>query len=104
MRGDIKPRSAATPWKLRNTTDSDILTWGVWRIPEPFGTLNNAFSVVYLSTMLIFSFWPTVASPSPAEMNYSSLMFGVVAIFSLVYYVLEGRKTYKGPIVEVVPN
>ena len=34
-------------------------------------------------------------------MNYSSLMCGAVAIFSLVYYFVRGKKTYKGPVVEL---
>ena len=104
MKGDVKPYSDAAPGALRNTTDSEILTWGVWRIPEPLGTVVNAFSCAYLLLMLVFSFWPTIASPTAAEMNYSSLMMGAVAIFSIFYYLTIGHRTYRGPIVEIIPN
>ena len=34
-------------------------------------------------------------------MNYSSLMCGAVAIFSIVYYIGWGKRTYTGPVVEI---
>jgi choline transport protein len=97
--GMIKPYST-TDKTLTNTIDAEYLTWGPWKIPEPFGTIINAFGCVYLFVMLVFSFWPISNHPLPESMNYSSLMCGVVAIFSLVYYFCWGRRTYTGPVVE----
>jgi choline transport protein len=85
---------------LTNTPDAESLTWGPWMIREPFGTIVNAFGCAYLFIMLIFSFWPITNHPLPATMNYSSLMCGAVAIFSLVYYLYWGKRTYTGPVVE----
>jgi choline transport protein len=34
-------------------------------------------------------------------MNYSSLVFGAVALLSAVYYLGWGKRTYKGPVIEV---
>ncbi|KAJ4354615.1 uncharacterized protein N0V89_006352 [Didymosphaeria variabile] len=81
--------------------DCDSLTWGPWKIPEPFGTIVNGFGCAYLVVILIFSFWPIGINPTPKDMNYSSLMCGAVAIFSLLYYFVRGKKTYKGPVVEI---
>jgi hypothetical protein len=98
--GGIKPYSPHDK-TLTNTIDAETLTWGPWRIPEPWGTIVNAFGCAYLFIMLIFSFWPISNHPTAAGMNYSSLMCGAVAIFSVVYYLLWGNKTYTGPVVEL---
>ncbi|PQE27890.1 Amino acid polyamine transporter I protein [Rutstroemia sp. NJR-2017a BBW] len=82
---------------LSNTMNSD-LSWGPWKIAEPFGTIVNAFGCLYLTVILLFSFFPVTVNPSPASMNYSSLMTGAVSIFAIVFYFLYGNKIYKGPI------
>ena len=51
--------------------------------------------------MTVFSYWPTTAEPGAEGMNYSILMTGVVGAFALAYYVLWGKRTYNGPVVEV---
>jgi choline transport protein len=98
--GGIKPYSAGDR-TLTNTINADHLSWGPWRVPEPFGTIINAFGCAYLFTILIFSFWPIANHPGAAEMNYSSLMVGAVAIFSVAYYLIWGRRSYTGPVVEL---
>lgn len=77
-----------------------ILTWGPWRIPGIWGTANNVFSCVFLVFVEFFVFWPTVRDPSPQSMNWAALPFGVVTIFSMVYYLVWARKVYVGPVVE----
>ncbi|KAF2804150.1 putative GABA permease [Mytilinidion resinicola] len=100
LTGGVRPYSASDT-TLRNTIDSDHLVWGPWKIPEPLGTIVNAFGCIYLFVMLVFSFWPTQANPTPDLMNYSSLMVGAVLIFGVVYYLVWGNRSYTGPVVEV---
>jgi amino acid transporter len=78
------------------------LIWGPWRIDGILGTANNVFACLYLILVLFFSFWPP-ATPveSPDQMNYSVLVTGAVAIFSVVYYYVWAKRDYDGPIVEV---
>jgi hypothetical protein len=33
-------------------------------------------------------------------MNYASLMLGAVLIFAMIYYLIYGRRHYKGPSLE----
>lgn len=99
LTGSIKPYLSTHD--VLNPIDADHLAWGPWQIREPFGTIVNVLGCVYMFTILIFSFWPITVDPTPATMNYSSLMVSAVVIFSVVYYVLRGHKTYKGPVVEV---
>ncbi|OCK81437.1 amino acid transporter [Lepidopterella palustris CBS 459.81] len=100
LTGGIKPYSPSDSM-LRNTIDADHLVWGPWRIQEPLGTIINAFGVIYLTTILFFSFWPTGMNPTPELMNYSVVMVGAVAAFSVVYYLAWARRTYSGPVIEV---
>ena len=78
------------------------LTWGPWRVRGLPGVLINAFACIYLLIVWIFVFWPPTKHVDPASMNYSSLVMGAVAIFSAVYYVFWGRRTYHGPVVDTV--
>jgi hypothetical protein len=73
------------------------LVFGPWRLGR-CGVAINAVSLLYLSFTCIFMLFPPYYPVSAANMNYASLIFGAVIIFSLLYWVYAGRKTYKGPI------
>ena len=77
------------------------LTWGPWRVKEPFGTIINAIACAYLIIALIFSFFPPATPVTPDTMNYSILVFGTVVLGSVVYYVVIAHRTYDGPVIEV---
>ncbi|KAH8667646.1 putative GABA transporter [Tricladium varicosporioides] len=86
---------------LTNVAGAECLSWGPWKIPEPFGTVVNAFGCLYLIVVMFFSFWPTMMQPDAMHMNYSSLMLGSVVIFAVAYYAFRAKNVYKGPIVEI---
>ncbi|KAI1135121.1 amino acid transporter [Hypoxylon sp. FL0543] len=69
--GRIRPYSA----------DSESLDYGViwdpWRIPEQFGTLNNAFDSLH---------------PSASTVKWSVLPFGIVLFFSIRWYLCGPKK------------
>ncbi|MCJ1354574.1 MAG: hypothetical protein MMC33_004563 [Icmadophila ericetorum] len=77
------------------------LEWGPWRVPEPFGTINNVFTITYLTIIFFFSLWPPGIAPTVATMNYGVLMLGVALIFSITYYFAYARKVYTGPVIEI---
>lgn len=79
----------------------DTLVWGPWRVPEPIGTVCNLLACLYLAIVFFFAFWPPAVPVTPNTMNYSSLIVGVVAIISGVYYVIWAHKTYTGPVVDI---
>ncbi|KAH6870177.1 amino acid/polyamine transporter I [Alternaria rosae] len=62
------------------------------------GIWVNGVSVVYLCVVLVFAFFPTFPHPTPDLMNWNILIYGVVVVFSLVYFFLKGRKVYVGPV------
>lgn len=94
--GAIKP-----PDDNAAVTGPGSLHWGPWRIPEPFGTINNGFSCAYLVFTIFWIFWPTMVNPTASTMNYSVLVFGAVVLFSVAWYFLRARKYYVGPVIEL---
>ena len=84
---------------LSNTVGA-TLTWGPWHVPGVPGILLNIFVCSFLATSWFFSFWPTSMQVTPSTMNYNCLLWGAVVLFSLGYYIVQGRKEYSGPIIE----
>ncbi|KAI2602617.1 amino acid transporter [Hypoxylon sp. NC1633] len=97
--GAIRPYNGEST-DLMNVSH-ETLTWGPSKIPEPLGTIINAFGCAFLLVMLFFSFWPTAINPTASTMNMSSLMVGATLIFSIIYYLVWARKVYTGPVIEV---
>lgn len=94
--GAIKPSEEATI-----LVGPGRLFWGPWRIPEPWGTLNDGFACLYLTLLLFWSFWPQTLPVVPSTMNFSSLVFVVTILCSIIWNVGRGRERFKGPVVEV---
>lgn len=101
--GLIRDPLAAIPEGERNANlpgSAGKLTWGPWRIPEPLGKVVNAFACVYLVIVFIFTFFPPATPVTPATMNYSCLVMGLVAIVSGLYYTFRAHKFYTGPVID----
>ncbi|KAL6704918.1 hypothetical protein ACN47E_007463 [Coniothyrium glycines] len=79
-------------------------TWGPWRVPGAIGIANNVFACAYLTFVFFFSFWPSFAEVVPANMNWSVLVTGFIAVFSAVYYLVWAKHTYHGPVVDISPQ
>ncbi|KAI1202916.1 amino acid transporter [Nemania serpens] len=94
--GSIKPYMPGS-----ETLRDDGLIWGPWKVPEPFGTFNNIFACIYILLIWFWSFWPPIINPSPDLFNWSILVFGVAVSFSVVWYVVQAKHHFKGPIREV---
>lgn len=63
-----------------------------------FGLLVNAFSVLGMTLIFVMTFFPQAPDPTLASMNWNPLVFGVVVIFSVVYFIVKGRFEYDGPV------
>lgn len=98
-KGFTLPASSDLP-ALANTTGAELV-WGPFHLPGAFGIANNIFAICYLIVVGFFSFWPPLLSPTPASMNYSVLVSGSVAVFSVIYYLIRARKEYNGPVIEI---
>jgi choline transport protein len=76
------------------------LIWGPWKIPEPFGTINNVFSIVYSVFLLFWSFWPQTTPTTLEGFNWSVVVFVGVIVFSVLWYVVRARTYFSGPVKE----
>ena len=76
------------------------LAWGPWHLPGIFGIINNAYACVYILFVLFWSFWPPSTPATAQNMNYSVLLTFAAIAFSIFYYLVWGKKQYKGPLAE----
>ena len=83
----------------RLTTPSSQIPWGPLRLGKA-GPPLTVIAMMYTVLGMFFSVWPSTPDPTPATMNYSSLIFGSAILFSMVCWVVWGRKVYTGPIWE----
>ncbi|KAJ4387736.1 hypothetical protein N0V93_008336 [Gnomoniopsis smithogilvyi] len=63
-----------------------------------YGLAINIIAEIVLVIFLVLSFFPETKSPDAVGMNWSILIYGAVAVFSLVYYLVNGRHRYAGPV------
>lgn len=66
-----------------------------------YGVVINASSLVYSLFAVFWCFWPSITAVTLETFNWAVVMFIGVVILSGVYYVLHGRRMYKGPVVLV---
>ena len=70
-------------------------TLGRWGIPANIGGLAYAMFAFF------WCFWPNGTPVDASSFNWSVVMFLALAIVSLVYYWVKGRKEFTGPVVLV---
>ncbi|GKZ37169.1 hypothetical protein AbraIFM66950_008592 [Aspergillus brasiliensis] len=72
------------------------LNYGPWKLGRA-GIAINVTAIIYLLFTSIFMVLPFYQPVTPSNMNYASLIFGFVWLMSVVFWLVRGRKEYKGP-------
>ena len=85
--------------KRLNTPDADI-PWGPFKLGK-FGVPITILAILYSVLGAFFSMWPTAMHPTWATMNYCVFVYGGVLIFSMLFWLVYGRKHYTGPVIEI---
>lgn len=62
------------------------------------GLAINTLALCFLFLAFVMLFFPAAPHPDGVSMNWSVLIYGVVIIFSLIYYYLHGRHAYVVPV------
>ncbi|KAI4220842.1 MAG: hypothetical protein LQ349_007988 [Xanthoria aureola] len=62
------------------------------------GLAINIASLIFMTPILFFAFWPVATPVEPSSMNWAVVMFFGVIIWSLVYYFIWGKHSYIGPV------
>ena len=82
-----------------------ILSWftgDAKALPGPYnlgryGLMMNVIGLAFLVfTSITFNF-PTLAPVDSGNMNYTSAAIGIIALISIITWVISGRKTFTGP-------
>ena len=62
------------------------------------GLFCNIAALCFLLPLVVFLCFPIALPVTPSTMNWASMMFGAIFIFSTVYYVVYGRRVYTAPV------
>lgn len=72
-----------------------------FKLPEPLGWIANLIGIAWtILTTVLFVFPPALPVTGPS-MNYCIVAFAVVVIISLIQWIVDGRKNYSGPRVDI---
>lgn len=76
------------------------IIYGPWCMGR-IGVFVNTLSIAFLIFTCVFLPFPAYQPVTAENMNYASVVFGAVCIFSGVYWLLKGRKGYQGPVISL---
>ena len=76
------------------------LVWGPFRLPGLLGTINNLYACCYMVFVIFWSVWPPATPVTAATMNYSVVVTGGVMLLSAVWYFVQAKHVYKGPLID----
>ena len=82
--------------KIRNKH----IPYGPFRL-GPLGLYVNIFAIVYAIFICIFLPFPPMQPVTAKNMNYASVVFTFVLLFSLADWFVRGKRIYTGPVREV---
>ncbi|KAL8970855.1 MAG: hypothetical protein Q9197_003587 [Variospora fuerteventurae] len=77
--------------------------WGPWTLGR-WGLPINLFAMAYSILLIGFMVLPPYQPVNAGNMNYASLIFGAAMMMSLVLWFVYGKKTYWGPVREVIED
>lgn len=63
-----------------------------------YGLLINVTAMLFLTPVWVFMFWPLVIPVTTYNMNWSSALFVGLLLLASAYYLIKGRRLYKGPV------
>lgn len=87
----------------RRLTDPESLPPARWSLGR-MSVFVNATALVYVLLALFWSFWPGSPKVDLDTFNWSVVIFGAVAVLSVVMYFFKGRNQYEGPVVRMMQS
>lgn len=71
-------------------------------LPGVLGWAANLLGIAYVIVTTVLFLFPPALPVSGSNMNYCVVAFFVVLVISVLQWIFDGRKNFKGPRVEVV--
>ncbi|KAK5692864.1 hypothetical protein LTR97_010340 [Elasticomyces elasticus] len=81
----------------------ELIPYGPFSLGK-YRNFVNGFAIVYTLFTSFFLFWPIIANPTTATMNWSIVLVGAVVLFSIFWWFVEGRKSFVGPHIDMTLN
>jgi hypothetical protein len=81
---------------IRKRLLREEIPFGPWNLGK-YGLAVNIYALLYTAMVTVFSFFPQETPVTATSMNWSSAVFGGCIIFGLIFWVIRGRKQWKGP-------
>lgn len=72
-----------------------------FKLPGLIGWIANIVGVLYTVLTTVLFVFPPALPVTGSSMNYCIVAFAVVIIISLIQWILDGRKSYSGPKVDI---
>ncbi len=72
-----------------------------FKMPEPLAWFANLLGVAYVILTTVLFVFPPAIPVSGTSMNYCIVAFAIVVIISLIQWIVDGRKNYTGPKVDL---
>lgn len=87
-------------WRRYSSEPAQLNKFSLGRL----GPFVNVLAIVFLAVVFIVAFFPPIPLPwlTWDTMNWSSLIFCTVLLWSMVYYFIWGRHIYEGPVKNVL--
>lgn len=77
------------------------IAFGPWTLGK-WGLPVNIFAIVFAVFICIFVPFPTILPVTAINMNYCGPVFGGLIILLLLDWVFRGRRTFRGPLKELL--
>ncbi|KAL8900820.1 MAG: hypothetical protein Q9207_005511 [Kuettlingeria erythrocarpa] len=77
------------------------IPWGPWTLGR-WGLPINIAAMAYSILLIVFMVLPQYQPVNAGNMNYASLIFGAAMLASIILWFVYGKKTYWGPVREVI--
>lgn len=69
---------------------------GPWNLGR-FGLMTNIVAIVWIIITWTFSFFPIAVPVTPSIMNWSSVLWGFLMSFGILWYIVYQRHKFTGP-------
>ena len=83
--------------------NSKEIPWGPFTLGR-WGLPINVFAIVYSVVLIVFMVFPPYQPVDAENMNYSGVIFGAVLILCFIMWFAFGKRTYQGPVREVLES
>ncbi|PLB41056.1 amino acid permease [Aspergillus candidus] len=72
-----------------------------WKVPNMVGWVIDIISLSYIALTTVLFLFPPSRVVTGSSMNYCVVAFGIILIVSVVQWIVDGRKNFTGPRMDV---